>query len=87
MGRDSRPTFRHLPKNQLGYVEASDERRRQMADTSIERTSMEQASGRTEIVILAVPDRPIGTITREIVPRLNPDPSSLGQTPQGLTPV
>lgn len=81
MGGRITANLRHLSKYQVAYVEASEERRRQMADAGIETTPMEEALGRTEIVILAVPDRFIGRITHEIIPKLKPGTMVLGLDP------
>jgi D-apionate oxidoisomerase len=81
MGGRITANLQHLPKYQVAYVEASEERRRQMADAGIETTPMEEALARTEIVILAVPDRLIGEITHEIVPKLRPGTIVLGLDP------
>jgi hypothetical protein len=81
MGGRITANLRHLPQYQVDYVEASEERRRQMAGAGVKTTSMEEALGRAELVILAVPDRLIGKITHEIVPKLKPGTIVVGLDP------
>ena len=81
MGGRITANLRHLPKYQVDYVEASEERRKQMRDAGVETTPRQEALGRSEVVILAVPDRLIGQITHEIVPTLNPGTIVLGLDP------
>jgi hypothetical protein len=81
MGGRITANLQHLPQYQVDYVEASEERRKQMADAGIKTTPMDEALGRTEAVILGVPDRLIGKITHEIVPKLKPGTIVLGLDP------
>jgi hypothetical protein len=81
MGGRITANLRHLPQYQVDYVEASEERRQQMADAGIKTTPMEEALGRAEVVILAVPDRLIGRITHQIVPKLKPGAIVVGLDP------
>jgi D-apionate oxidoisomerase len=81
MGGRITANLQHLPQYQVDYVEASEERRKQMAAAGVKTTPMEEALGRTEAVILGVPDRLIGKITHDIVPKLKPGTIVLGLDP------
>jgi D-apionate oxidoisomerase len=81
MGGRITANLQHLPQYQVDYVEASEERRKQMADAGVKTTPIEEALGRTEAVILGVPDRLIGKITHDVVPRLKPGTIVLGLDP------
>jgi hypothetical protein len=81
MGGRITANLQHLPQYQVDYVEASEERRKQMADAGVKTTPIEEALGRTEAVILGVPDRLIGKITHDIVPKLKPGTIVLGLDP------
>jgi D-apionate oxidoisomerase len=81
MGGRITANLRHFSHYQVDYVEASEERSKQMAKEGIQTTSLDEALGRAEAVILAVPDRLIGTITHQIVPKLNPGTIVVGLDP------
>jgi hypothetical protein len=81
MGGRITANLHHLPQYEVDYVEASEERRKQMAEAGVKTTGMEEALGRTEAVILGVPDRLIGKITHEIVPKLKPGTIVIGLDP------
>jgi D-apionate oxidoisomerase len=81
MGGRITANLQHLPQYQVDYVETSEERRKQMAAAGVKTTPMEEALGRTEAVILGVPDRLIGKITHDIVPKLKPGTIVLGLDP------
>jgi D-apionate oxidoisomerase len=81
MGGRITANLQHLPQYQIHYVEASEERSKQMADAGIKNTPMEEALADAEAVILGVPDRLIGKITHEIVPKLKPGTIVLGLDP------
>jgi hypothetical protein len=81
MGGRITANLQHLPQYQIQYVEASEERRKQMADAGIKTTPLEEALAEAEAVILGVPDRLIGKITHEIVPKLKPGTIVLGLDP------
>jgi D-apionate oxidoisomerase len=81
MGGRITANLHHLPQYEVDYVEASEERRKQMAEAGVKATGMEEALGRTEAVILGVPDRLIGKITHEIVPKLKPGTIVIGLDP------
>ncbi len=81
MGGRITANLRHLPQYNIDYVEPSEERGKQMAESGIETTSQDQALGRADAVILAVPDRFIGKITSEIVPQLKSGTIVIGLDP------
>lgn len=81
MGGRITANLRHLLQYQVDYVEASEVRSQQMAQEGIKTTPLNEALGRAEAVILAIPDRLIGTITHQIVPKLNPGTIVLGLDP------
>jgi D-apionate oxidoisomerase len=81
MGGRITANLQHLPQYQVDYVEASEERRKQMAAAGVKTTPMDEALAQTEAVILGVPDRLIGKITHEIVPKLKSGTIVLGLDP------
>jgi D-apionate oxidoisomerase len=81
MGGRITANLQHLPQYEVDYVEVSEERRKQMAEAGVKTTPMEEALGRTEAVILGVPDRLIGKITHDIVPKLKPGTIVIGLDP------
>jgi D-apionate oxidoisomerase len=81
MGGRITANLQHLPQYEVDYVEASEERRQQMAEVGVKTTPMEEALGRTEAVILGVPDRLIGKITHDIVPKLKSGTIVIGLDP------
>jgi hypothetical protein len=81
MGGRITANLQHLSQYEVDYVEASEERRKQMAEAGVKTTPIEEALGRTEAVILGVPDRLIGKITHEIVPKLKPGTIVIGLDP------
>ena len=91
MGGRITANLQKLSHYQVDYVEASEERRKQMAEAGVKTTPMEEALGRTEAVILGVPDRLIGKITHDIVPKLKPGTIVIGLDPAaayaGVMPV
>jgi hypothetical protein len=52
------------------YIEASEAAKATMASQGIEATPQQEALAQADVVILALPDRLIGSITQEIVPQL-----------------
>ena len=81
MGGRVTANLRNLSQYKIAYVEASPERQKEMAAGGIETTPLEQALDTAEAVILAVPDRLIGKITEEIVPKLRPGTIVVGLDP------
>jgi D-apionate oxidoisomerase len=81
MGGRVTANLRNLSHYKVAYVEASPERQKEMAAGGIETTPLEQALDTAEAVILAVPDRLIGRITQEVVPKLKPGTIVVGLDP------
>jgi N-acetyl-gamma-glutamylphosphate reductase len=70
MGGRITANLQHLPQYKIDYVESSEERQKQMAAAGTKTTPLEEALGKADGVILGVPDKLIGKVTREIVPKL-----------------
>jgi D-apionate oxidoisomerase len=68
-GRITR-NIKDLPSYSVMYVEVSDAAREAMAKNGIQTTPQEEALAKADVVILALPDRFIGKITHDIVPKL-----------------
>ena len=81
MGGRVTANLRNLSRYKIAYVEASPERQKEMAAGGIETTPLEQALDSAEVVILAVPDRLIGKITEQIVPKVKPGNIVVGLDP------
>jgi D-apionate oxidoisomerase len=81
MGGRVTANLRNLSRYRIDYVEASDQRRQEMAAEGIRTTPLEEALARAEAVILAIPDRLIARITRDVVPKLNPGTIVVGLDP------
>ena len=71
MGCRLTANLRHLSYYQISYVESSEERSETLRSNGIKTTPAEEAIKGAAVVILAIPDRLIGKVTREIVPILN----------------
>lgn len=70
-GRITR-NIKDLPDYRVMYVEVSEAARAAMTSNGIEATPQEEALAKAEVVILALPDRFIGKITHDIVPKMKP---------------
>ncbi|NOK78986.1 MAG: semialdehyde dehydrogenase [Chloroflexi bacterium AL-N5] len=70
-GRITR-NIRNLPDYEVMYVEISQDAQVEMSKHGIHTTSQEEALSKAEVVILALPDRYIGRVTQDIVPKLQP---------------
>ncbi len=81
MGGRVTANLRNLSQYNIAYVEASPERQKEIAAGGIETTPLEQGLDTAEVVILAVPDRLIGKITKDIVPKLKPGTIVVGLDP------
>ena len=81
MGGRVTANLRNLSQYKIAYVEASPERQKEMAAGGIETTPLEQALDTAEAVILAIPDRLIGRITEEIVPKVKSGTIVVGLDP------
>jgi hypothetical protein len=58
------------PEYEVAYVEVGAEGIERLRERGLEATSLDEATARVEVTILAVPDRLIRTITTDLVPRL-----------------
>ena len=81
MGGRVTANLRNLSQYKIAYVEASPERQKEMSAGGIETTPLEQALDSAEAVILAVPDRLIGRITEQIIPKVKPGTIVVGLDP------
>jgi hypothetical protein len=81
MGCRLTANLRHLSHYQITYVESSEERRNQLAADGVKSVSPEEALEDAAIVVLAIPDRLIGKVTREIVPGLKAGTMVFGLDP------
>jgi hypothetical protein len=70
MGCRLTANLRHLSHYQISYVETSEERRDQLAADGVKTIPIEEVIKQAAVVVLAIPDRLIGQVTREIVPSL-----------------
>lgn len=81
MGGRITANLRQLDHYQIDYVEASPNRRQELAAEGIHTVEAAASLARAEIVILAIPDRLIAPVTAEIVPQLRPGTIVLGLDP------
>jgi hypothetical protein len=81
MGSRLTANLRHLPHYQISYIEPDAEGSRQLAAHGIKTILVEEALRQAEVVVLAIPDRLIGKVTRELVPRLNAGTMVFGLDP------
>jgi D-apionate oxidoisomerase len=68
-------------KYQMYYVEISEAGVANLAKRGVKPTPQEEALAEAEAVILALPDKLIGPITREIIPKLRPGTMVIGLDP------
>jgi hypothetical protein len=69
------------PDYEMLYLEVSETGRARMAEKGVCPTPQEEALPRAQVVILAVPDALIGTISAAIVPQLQPGTMVMGLDP------
>jgi hypothetical protein len=81
MGGRITANLQHLPQYKIDYVEASEERQKQMAAAGTKTTPLDEALGKADAVILGLPDKLIGKVTREIVPKLKTGTIVIGLDP------
>ncbi|MCK5738863.1 NAD(P)-binding domain-containing protein [bacterium] len=76
---------------QIDYVEISETGLANLAERGLKATPQDEALSRTEVIILAIPDKIIGKVTTEIVPKLNPGAMIIGLDPAasyaGVIPI
>jgi D-apionate oxidoisomerase len=65
----------------VAYVEISDLGKANLAERGLAVTRLEDAIADAEIVVLAIPDRVIGAVTRSLVPKLKPGTMLVGLDP------
>lgn len=70
MGCRITDNLRHCPQFELRYVEVSPEGQARLAQRGLQVSEAEDALRDCQVLVLAVPDRLIGRITREVVPQL-----------------
>src|ERR1700754_4561626 len=71
MGCRLTANLRHLSHYDISYVETSEERSAQLAAGGVNTIPLGKAIKEAAVVVLAIPDRLIGKVTREMVPSLN----------------
>lgn len=72
MGCRITDNIRDLPEYDIRYVEISEAGQRNLAQRGLSATEEAVAISDADVVVLALPDRLIGTITKDLVPRLRP---------------
>lgn len=81
MGGRITANLRNLPQYKIDYVESSEERQKQMAASGTQTTPLGEALAKADAVILGLPDKLIGKVTREIVPKLKKGTIVIGLDP------
>src|SRR5437870_4308017 len=91
MGCRIADNLRHHPEYRMRYVEVAEVGRDRLRGRGLEVTPRDEALAEVDVVILAVPDHLMGTIAREVVPRLPGGAMVLGLDPAapyaGVIPV
>jgi hypothetical protein len=91
MGCRITDNLKNLAKYQVYYVEVSEQGVANLRQRGIAVTPQDEALHKAEVVVLAVPDRLIGRITHDIVPRLQPRSMVIGLDPAaayaGVMPI
>ena len=70
MGYRITDNIKDSDRYRVDYVEVSDEGRSRLAERDVSTTPQDEALSGADVVILALPDKFVGTITQEIVPQL-----------------
>ncbi len=70
MGCRITDNIKDAPRYAVSYVEVSSEGEARLAERGVSTTPQGEALAQADVVILALPDRFIGTITQDIVPQL-----------------
>ncbi len=78
--RISRNMLREAAYEMLN-VETNPAGRQRLADLGLEVVSQESAVAAADVVVLALPDRLIGTVTRDLIPQLQPGTLVIGLDP------
>ena len=71
MGCRITDNIKDLKQYDVAYVEVSDEGQARLAERGVTITSQEEALVTSDAVILALPDKLIGTISEVVVPQLS----------------
>jgi len=91
MGCRITDNLKNLAKYQVYYVEVSEQGVANLRQRGIAVTPQDEALHKAEVVVLAVPDRLISTITHHIVPKLQPRSMVIGLDPAaayaGVMPI
>jgi hypothetical protein len=91
MGCRIADNLRQHPEYRIRYVEVAEAGRERLRLRGLEATPRDEALAEADVVILAVPDRLMAAITREVVPRLKAGAMLLGLDPAapyaGVIPV
>lgn len=70
MGCRITDNIKDLDRYQVDYVEVSEEGQARLTERGVDTTPQDEALSKADVVILALPDKFVGTITQEIVPHL-----------------
>jgi hypothetical protein len=70
MGCRITDNMKDRPGYDMAYVEVSDEGKKRLGERGLAATPEAEAIAAADVVVLAVPDRLIGKITRDVIPRL-----------------
>lgn len=81
MGCRITDNMKDRPEYEMYYVEISEAGIQNLKARGLEVTPQDEALEKAEVVILSVPDRLIGKITEEIVPKLQPGTMIVGLDP------
>lgn len=91
MGCRITDNIKDKPEYEVDYIEVSEGGLENLAQRGLSATPQEEALARAEVVILALPDKLIGRITEEIVPKLNGGTMVMGLDPAaayaGVIPI
>ncbi len=91
MGCRIADNIKDKPEYEVYYVEVSETGRENLAQRGLSATPQDEALSQAEVVILALPDRMIGRITQEIVPKLKSNTMIIGLDPAaahaGVIPI
>lgn len=81
MGCRIADNIKNLSRYDVAYVEVSEEGEARLATRGLETSAADEVLPPADVVILAVPDRLIRTISHQVVPKLKPGAMLLGLDP------
>ncbi len=81
MGCRITDNLKDRPNYEVDYVEVGEEGKARLRERGLETTPLAEATARADVTVLAVPDRLIRTITRDLVPRLPAGSMLMGLDP------